>query len=504
MIAFAVVAAQYVSTFDAMVSSREDVRANNPANVVTVGGKQQEIAVGTDFMLTGSALVRTHDRHWDFTLAYTPSLVVPDVELLVDSDVQPPVQPTLLNGASAGIRWHDRVSWFALSESGAYGYISTAIPYTGPPASAAAQTTGTTPPAGMTGMTPTMGTPPTTGMTPTGTAAPTQATLFKFAEVQYGASSSSLAVGTALGRHTVASLSGSYTLSGGLDSGTAAVPETTIVPYFEGPTGALTIATTLSPTESVFTAASGNYTYMNGSCPYDMLSPDYQRSVATQAQAACTGAMDQNKCEIQYLGATFSCQTKSSIAEVTEGYRRQLGLLSSVTGSVGLGTVYGPGLNAKQELGIVPVVALSYSQDLYTYWPGVLSLTFSLAPTADLLTSTVSDMATLVAMLNARVTKRMTLAFSLTGLQSVPIPSDNGSPLTSVAAGVEARLRLNREVDLLLGDQEYWQDQFFGGAPPLFSPSGTQLAPAVPAGSSQSFAALLYVGVTLRSPTLHF
>ncbi len=509
MFAFAVVAAQYVSTFDAMVSAREDARANNPPNLVNVGGTPgpngtvvggtpEKIAIATDFLLTGSVLLRTHDRYWDFTLGYAPSITVPDLELQVDSNVNPPVEPTLLHSGSAGIRWHDRFSWVSVNENGSYGKISTAIPYAGPPASATSQTMGMTPTGTGTTTTP-PGTTTTPGTPPTGmTTTPTQTTLFRAQDVQYAASTSSLAFGTRIGRHTALAVSGGYSLSGGLDS------DTTVVPYFEGPSGNVTVATTVSPTEAIFTNASGNYTFMKGTCPFDLLSPAAQSTLETQAITACQGAMDPKACAIGFLATPIACRTKSSVAQISEGYGRRLGLLSSVLASAGLGAVYGPGLNGTQELGVVPVFAVSYSQALYTYWPGLLNLTLSVAPAVDLLTSVVSDMATIAATLNAQVAKRVIVAFSLTGAQTIPIPADTGSDLTSVAASVEGRFRLNREVDLVLGDQEFWQNQMNASVPAVVGPSGVTFVPAAAASSSSTFVALLYLGVTLRSPTLHF
>jgi len=187
----------------------------------------------------------------------------------------------------------------------------------------------------------------------------------------------------------------------------------------------------------------------------------------------------------------MTCVARSTIVQLVEGYRRQTSLFSSVSATVGIGGLSGREQNDVYKLGIVPVFSLNYIQELYTLWPGVLSVTVSLAPTADLLTSVVSDEVTAVAMLTSRVTKVATVVFSLTGIQSIPIPA-NDSPLTGIAGSVEGRFRLNKQADVVVGDQEYWQDQFYAGAP------GT------PAQSSTTFTSLVYVGVTLRAPTLHF
>ena len=457
MIALAVVAAQYVGTFDATVSGRGDARVNEPATQITVGNRQEQIAIASDASFSAAALVHVRDRHWDFSLAYAPSITIPDLELQVDRDVQPSVDPTILNGGSAGIRWHDLHSWFSLTESGAYGRITTAVPYTGAPATPGApQQTGM--------MQTSQGMP---GMPPTPNPTPTQTTLFPQRDVLYGASSTGFAAGTTFGRRTTASLSGSYSLSGGLGDA-----DTTVVPYQAGPAGTLLIATRMSPSEALFTTATGNYLYMNGECPLDLFPVAVQNAQAKVVEE-------------------LPCATSSRTFQLEEGYRRQVGYRSMVSASVGLGSVDGPSLNGIYALAIVPVFDLSYTQELYTFWPGTLSVTVDVAPTASLLTTIVSDTATAVATLNARVTKLVTVAFTVNGVQSIPIPA-NDSPLTGVGGTVEARFRLNKQADVIVGDQEYWQSQVYGAVA------------GAPAQSFTSFTALAYVGVTLRAPTLHF
>jgi hypothetical protein len=474
MIALAVVAAQYAGTFDASVSARGDGRINAPATVVSVEGKQEKVVAAADASFSASAFVHVRDRHWDFSVAYSPSIVVPDLELQVDRDVNPSVDPTVLNGASASLRWHDRYSWFSVTESGAYGQISTTVPYAGAPTitTPQQQTSGTMQTPSQTTTPPGMTTTLLPGMTGTPTQAATQTTLFSQRDVQYAASSTGVAAGMTFGRRTTATLAGSYTLSGGLDA------DTHILPYQSGPTGALSIATRISRSEAVFTTVSGDYAYMDGECPLYLL-PLYPNSPRAVAEM---------QTPIPYQ---LPCTTKTYTAQLVEGYTRMLGRQSTVFATVGVAAANGPVQNGGESLGIVPVFSLGYTEGLYTFWPGSLSVTLGVGPTVDLLTSIISDEATLVAALNARVTKTVTVAFSVGGVQSIPIPA-NDSPVTSVSAGIEAHVRVNRQIDVNGGVQGYWQEQVYGGGAGL------------PAQSFLTFTPIADVGVTVRAPTLHF
>jgi hypothetical protein len=516
MIALAVVAAQYAGTFDATVTARGDARVNDPANQISVGGRAEEIAIAADGSLAATALLRVRDRFWDFTLGYSPSILVPDLELQVDRDVNPSVDPTVLSAGNAGIRWHDKYSWFAITESGAYGYVSTTVPYTGAPTTTPEQTSGTTqmPSPGMTPATGATGTMPTMGMT-TMTLPTTQTTLFnnqnRPEDVQYAAWSNGLAIGTMFGRRTTAIVSGSYSLSGGIGSNTFVTPvpyflpgglttsvlptNTLIIPYTQGPSGSLTITTRLSRTEALFTTASGNDTYFNGDTALGLFPGSVQDAAIHEAVQECIAAATTPKvmmlCPTAQPVAYLPRSSRSDVVQLEEGYRRQLARNSLLSVSVGVAGIYGPVENGGYSLGIAPVLTLNYTEPLDTAWPGTLVVTVNVAPTVDLLTSIVSDIATASATLNARVTRKLTVAFGLTAMQSLPIPQ-NDSPTTSLGGSIEARFRLNRQADVIVGDQEYWQDQIYGGVA------------GQPDQSFTTFISLAYVGVTLRAPTLHF
>ncbi len=175
MIAAAVLLAQDAGTFDLLDTTRLGTRATQPALVLA--GPPRQVVLALDLSTTPTARLRMAERHWDWTLSYSPVLTATDVELGTEGGA------FLLHSGVATFAWRDRFVTVTLSEAGAYGTLNSALLYQLPAAP---------------------GQP-----TPLQTAPDTTS-------IDFGSSNTDGNVAVRLGRPVVVSLSGGYGVSGGL------------------------------------------------------------------------------------------------------------------------------------------------------------------------------------------------------------------------------------------------------------------------------------------------
>ncbi|MGH7270537.1 MAG: hypothetical protein ACREJ3_08915, partial [Polyangiaceae bacterium] len=127
-------AAQYAGTIELL--DRTDVRARSTEQLAApaaVGPGAPPAAAGTgiesgiDFVTTAGARLRLYDRRWEWTLSYSPSLIIPDVIPLQSLGLQQPEGVQLLHVGSAGVSWHSRLVHVSLTEAVSYGELNSAF-----------------------------------------------------------------------------------------------------------------------------------------------------------------------------------------------------------------------------------------------------------------------------------------------------------------------------------------------------------------------------------------
>jgi hypothetical protein len=119
MIATAVLAADYAATLD--LSDRSEVRARTTQQISSPNDQPippQTSVLGVDLYTQPQARLHVSDRVWDWLVAYTPWLMLPDIEL--------GVTPQVYQVGSASVAWHDRRLRLTLGEDASYGLVNSA------------------------------------------------------------------------------------------------------------------------------------------------------------------------------------------------------------------------------------------------------------------------------------------------------------------------------------------------------------------------------------------
>src|SRR5260370_5959175 len=213
MIAAAVLLAQYAGTLALIDTTRVGTRATQPAP--RLESPAREIVLALALSTTPTVRLRMAERHWDWTLSYSPVLPATDLELGLAGDA------LLLHAGVAAFGWRGRFVTVTLSEAGAYGTVNSALLYQLP--AAPGQTT------------PLQSAPPPTN-------------------IDFGSSNTDGNVTVRLGRPVVASLSGGYMVSGGLST-----KAQLILPEQFGPRAGAPVAIALSRADAVPTLARAHY-----------------------------------------------------------------------------------------------------------------------------------------------------------------------------------------------------------------------------------------------------
>src|ERR1700690_2226548 len=217
MIATCVLAAEYAGTLDLHDTTTVQVRATQESS--TPG-----LQAGFDFSTTPSATVRLTDRRSAYTLSYSPSLILPDLEQGFHLE---PYQ-----FASAVAAWHDRFTTFTVIEAASFGQLKSGLLYQAPPVAGGPQQTTVLQPA------------------------PANKTL------ELGSSSTDATLSQRVGRRLRVSLSGGYLVSGGIDAASQAY-----LPEQYGPRASASVIYQLSRRDSLNTRASAEEISTTGGCP---------------------------------------------------------------------------------------------------------------------------------------------------------------------------------------------------------------------------------------------
>jgi hypothetical protein len=459
MLAAALVLGQLAGVLEVSNTSRIDARINQPLPIAPTP-PPREIAIASDATITPLARLRLSDRRWDYTLTYTPSFTVTDIELITTA------QPVVLNAGTATIGWHDHRTRILVSEAASYGWENLAYLYQTPAAgltAAQTQTGGQTGAGTGTGMGTTTTVPgQTAGQTvaQTGTAATVPLQTFPFgssnttASVRYQASRS-LAIGVA----------GGYSLSGNLANSTQA---TAVYPEQLTPQGSASVTYTSSRTDSFLTLASAQET--------------------TTPDGVC----------VPPAPAGQYCREVVPILLLEETWRHRTSETGVVAASLGVsGSIYQ--LSNGEEWGLLPVGGVSYTErfgpppkdprDLLE--PSGIRLSADLAPTVNVFTGSPSNRVQATATLVDRFAQDASISLLAGALQTVPLPQADPSPLTLFNAAIDLRVRLDRLMTLSMGVQALWQEQQNVGLLPVA---------AMTAGNTTTAAEVGYVALTVRMP----
>jgi hypothetical protein len=478
MIATVVLAAQYTGTLDVSDSTRADIRLSQPPLTVTGtaqpapdGGTdtpQKKVIIGADLTTGPVGRLALRGRRWDFSLSYSPSLTLPDIELGYDSSEREG-QPAFLvmNNAAATASWHERFVRVAVSESATYGEVNATLLTPGPgPMQTTGTTAGTTTgPAGGSTAPPAGGT--TTPVPGTPAAASTGPIAAKMRNIQFASSSTNAAISAQAGRHGTFSVFGGYQVSGGVD------PEArSVIGEQYGPSVGASFGDVLSRRDTIGISATAQDTFTSLT----------QLPLLTPAQLASAQQSDLiPPCGPQSGPPATPCHTISPGGALQATVVHLLSRTASLSLAAGVAAYYDE--TVQPEIVIQPVGTATLADSFGPRGASSFSLSATLAPTVDVRTGRPSDRLQGTGTLSVPLSN--ILALNLNGglLQSVPFPTNDPNPITAITASGEVRMRVDRRVDVAAGVQTLWQVQ-----------SGFGLVASE----------IAYVTATARAPTLRF
>jgi hypothetical protein len=406
MIATAVLAADYAGTLDLLDTTKVAARATQPPPIVSTP-TPGKVVLAMDISTVPAARLRLRGRRWDCALGYSPTFTASDVEL--GFDVQ------TLHTASTAVGWQDRFWRVGLTESASYGRINTVYLYTQPTGGQPVPPTAGQPGAAM---------PPTPAQgagSGTATCNGANGNGGSTCAIDYGSSDTSGSLALRTGRRVTLSLSGGYSVSGGLNT-----TAQEILPKQYGPRVGAVVAYVASRRDGLDTAASAQETFTSGGCALP-------------------------------LPPTQFCNEQVSIVQLQETLRHQLSPTSTL--SLGAGAAASRVQVPRDELVIQPVVGGTFSDRFGHRGANVFSLSTQLAPVVDIRTGIPSERVQTAASLSEPIAPYSTVSVTAGWLQSVPVPTSDPHALTVLSGGIEARIRLDRLLELGLGALESWQNQ---------------------------------------------
>jgi len=450
----AVLFAQVAGTLEISNTSRIDARSNQPFTIAP-NPPPREAVIAADAQLAPLARLRLTDRRWDFTLTYSPTFTVTDIEL------SPYAQPVVLNAGATSIGWHNRRVRVIVSEAASYGLENLAYlygnPIAGQPITAGqSQAMGqmTTQGAGQT---------TTQSLGQTGASAAVPISAFPF-----GSSNSNVFVQVQATRRLSFNVSGGYTISGNLAPSEQA---SAIYPEQFGPTASASALYSSSLSDTFVTTANA-------------------QEITTPAALCTFGAVGQ------------LCREVTPTLALTETYRHRVTPTATVSASLGVAaSVYEVATGT--SWGILPVGGVSYA-DRFSAPPkdprdqldaSGIRLSADLAPMVNVFTGSPSNRIQLNGSLFEHVAPGVVVNFVAGVLQTVPIPERDPSPLTVINGGVEVRMRVTRQITASAGLQGFWQRQENVGLLPTTNTISTT-------GPTTSASEVGYISVTVRLPRL--
>jgi hypothetical protein len=424
MLATAVLAAEYAGTFDLLDTTRVTGRALQPAPTEFFTNPPGRIVLAADVATIGAATLKLHDRRSDYTLSYSPSWTLSDVELGIHSQA--------FQTGIAVVGWHDRFIGVTVSEALSQGVLNTA--YLNQPSTLPAPSTTTT------SQPPTSNGPPmTAGGQPMSLQTPALAN-----SIDFFASNTNASLSLRANRRLTVTLSGGYVVSGGsTDASKLYLPE-----QF-GPLLAASVTYAVSPIRTLATIATAQQVVTVGQCP-----------------------------GIPPTTPSF-CRVESPLAQFQETLRHQLSTTSTLLFSAGVAasvqTTY-TATSGERDLLILPIAVASWTRRLgdVTADPSherVFTLAWQAAPAVDIRTGYVAERLQTTATLTDRIVPRVTVTANGGLLAPLPVQTDP-YPVWAVTLGLEARAHVNRQIDIGLGSQTFGQYQNIAGYGIVYSEVG--------------------------------
>jgi hypothetical protein len=455
MIVAALLVAQYTGALDASANARVALRSQVPAPIVkTTSGTVGTDVIAMDVAVSPIVRLRLNDHFWDFTVAYTPTFTAADLEI--------GYAPQLLHNGSVSLAWHHRFVRFSLTESGSYGSINTGILYAyGQQNPNGNTTTGTGTGTGMgqggqtTG--PTSPTSPATqqGCNAAGSSgASSAANAGCFANVTYGASSTTGSLLVQTGRHDNLGLSAGYSFGGALtESGKQSIAEQ------YGPMASASFSEFPSRADSVGVLVTAQDTTTSGPCP-----------VPPNVSANAT------------LPPLNTCVSQSPLYSLQAVGHHFFTAATSLTLNTGAGVAIADTLYLHEVI-IEPVFLATYTQQLKVRGTSLGSASLGLVPTVDIRTGAPVNRGTAMVTYSDLIGPRRVLTLTGTFLQSLPLPVADPNSLTYLSGAIDITSKLDPLFDLTYGIQSVWQGQ---------------------AGYGSLVSAIGYVGITARAPKARF
>jgi hypothetical protein len=275
--------------------------------------------------------------------------------------------------------------------------------------------------------------------------------------INFGSVNTSASIALLSVRRTIITVSGGHTLSGGLTEADEAV-----LPKQYGGHAEATVLYRASRSDGLITGVAAQDTFTTGAC-----APLPGQTVAPVAQAGALPAF---------------CHEESPSVQVQETVRHQLSPVAIMSVGVGVAAAIVENDNLAQELAILPVVVASLSERFDSRGTNLL-FSAQMAPLVDPRTGYISQRAGATLSVSKTFTRTLRVIGSANVLQSVPFPVSDPNPITALGGGIEARITLDRQAILGVGEQTFWQNQEGYGM--LVSTVG-------------------YVSLTVLAPTLRF
>jgi hypothetical protein len=435
MIAALFTAAQISGTFDALDTTKVDLRStvtcNGGCSLPTIDNGTKEILLATDIATNPAARLHLRNRHFDLTANYSVALTAPDTELGIHwpSGVGQLNDLELLQTGAATVSWQDRYTRLALAEAGSFGQLNSALLYTLP-----------TQPGQVAGMAQTALAPVT---------------------ITYGSTDTTAAVSMTPARHATLVVTGEYFGSGPL----SAFHQNVLADQHTNRATA-SFGYLLSRTDTIHTLADAWGTWTWGPC--------------------APGFVVMPGIVIAPTATVPNCAERDILYELREVLHHSFSRTTTLDMGAGA-AVYGVSVPGVDETVLAPDVVASLSQRLGRRASSALLFSIVVSPVVDSRTGIADERLQATATWSQILPSNVTLSLTSGLLDSLPAltsaPGLNPYPLTVVSAGADAQLHVDREIDVGLGEQTFWQTQKSFGT---------------------FFSTLAYVTVTAHAPTLDF
>jgi hypothetical protein len=404
--------------------TRIGVRSTQPLQDTPPGSSPGRILLAGDASTSPGIRLRVGSPHWTAALSYSPSVSETDFELT------PLPAPTVSQSGSAAMAWRYRFWALSISETGSYSpdFNSALLYY--PQLQVATATT-----ASGTSGAPSMGTgqptqPPATGgpaTMPQGAAAQSAALRVPPGEIiQVGSSNTDASFSSRVGRSSSFAIAGGYALNGGLDTDSRR-----IYPEQYGGYASVALNERVSRVDTLSLILSGQEVLTVGPC----LPPEIT-----------------------------ICHETIPLLETQATVRHQLTVRSIVSAAIGVAESIVESQAQTQDrtrLVILPIASVGYSAGLDGHAGDQVAVTLQSLPIVDFLSGSLSERLVATAAWVKQVAPGFLVTTSAGLTQSVPFPSPLSDPntVTILSGGVDARIRLDRHIDLIVSEQDFWQKQ---------------------------------------------